>query len=488
MYGNAKYDASEKAFRLDGTSGTYMSGTQNLGTGTPAHTITGWFKQVVSLNNWTYVMFIGTSGNGTQSGMLISNTGQIVFDIYNTRIDTTVDASTGIWHHFAGVFKGGTSVWDNASTDLYINGKLEGSAAPDSGTQYPFNLTGNGIQFGSATAFLRYFNGFISQFKLYDTALTASEVKTLYDMGRCSNAIPKTLHIMGGMMRYNNDIGKLQIHNGAQWSTIGGITATGGTITQVNGYRLHTFTSSGTFTLINTGGYVDILIVGGGGAGGGVSNGGGGGAGGIKFAQNFPLTPGTYTIVVGAGGAANGSANLPGASGSNSSFSLPTNTGHGGGGGGEYGVAATAGGSGGGAGAYAGSQSGGTANQGTNSTFTGYGNNGGNSSGTSASRAGGGGGGAGGAGGANNGVVPGQGGDGINLSATFGTDVGESGHFASGGHGQSRQATGVVYNGPLGGGGGNNGVRSGLANTGGGGHGGSGNSGGSGIVIIRYLI
>jgi hypothetical protein len=86
------------------------------------------------------------------------------------------------------------------------------------------------------------------------------------------------------------------------------------------------------------------------------------------------------------------------------------------------------------------------------------------------------------------GSAPGQGGDGINLSATFGTDVGESGHFASGGHGQNRQDTGKVYNGPLGGGGGNNGVRSGLANTGGGGHGGSGNSGGSGIVIIRYLI
>jgi hypothetical protein len=195
MHGNAEYDASEKAFRLDGTSGTYMSGTQNLGTGTPAHTITGWFKQVVSLNNWTYVMFIGTSANGQQSGMLVSNTGQIVFDIFNTRIDTTVDVVDGRWYHFAGVFKGGTSTWDNASTDLYINGQLEGSAAPDSGTQYSFNLTGNGIQFGSSTNFNRYFNGSISNFKLYDTALTASEVKTLYDMGRTGRVVPKTLQI-----------------------------------------------------------------------------------------------------------------------------------------------------------------------------------------------------------------------------------------------------------------------------------------------------
>jgi hypothetical protein len=134
-------------------------------------------------------MFIGTSGNGTQSGLIITNTGQISFDIYGTRIDTTVDASTGIWHHFVGVFKGGTSVWDNASCDLYINGQLEGSAAPDSGTQQSFNLTGNGIQFGSSTNFNRYFNGFISNFKLYNVALEASEVRKLYNLGRTGRSM-----------------------------------------------------------------------------------------------------------------------------------------------------------------------------------------------------------------------------------------------------------------------------------------------------------
>src|SRR6056300_1004400 len=304
MRGNAKYDASEKAFRLDGTSGTYMSGTQNLGTGTPAHTITGWFKQVVSLNNWTYVMFIGTSANGKQSGMLISNTGQIVFDIYNTRIDTTVDAGTGIWHHFAGVFKGGTSTWDNASTARYINGKLEGSAEPDSGTQYSFNLTGNGIQFGTSTSSpFRYFNGSISNFNLYDCALTAQEVKTLYDMGRTGHIVnPQPLHIAApvqvektlripidntntgtytqGMIRYNTDYSKLQVHNGFVWTTLGGVSATGGTITYVDGYTIHTFTDSGTFTLIS-GGEVEYLVVAGGGGAPGRDVGGGGGAGGL---------------------------------------------------------------------------------------------------------------------------------------------------------------------------------------------------------------
>ena len=133
-------------------------------------------------------------------------------------------------------------------------------------------------------------NGCISNFKLYDTALTAEEAKTLYDMGRCSSAIPKTLHIMGGMMRYNNDINRLQIHNGVKWSTIGGISGTGGTVTQVGGYKIHTFTSSGTFTL-NSGGDVEYLVV----AGGGGAGSGGGGAGGMLTGTISNLTPVSYT-------------------------------------------------------------------------------------------------------------------------------------------------------------------------------------------------
>jgi len=45
------------------------------------------------------------------------------------------------------------------------------------------------------------------------------------------------------------------------------ITATGGTITEVDGYRIHTFTSNGTFT-IDVATNVEVLVVAGGGNGG----------------------------------------------------------------------------------------------------------------------------------------------------------------------------------------------------------------------------
>ena len=61
------------------------------------------------------------------------------------------------------------------------------------------------------------------------------------------------------------------------------MTATGGTITTGGNYKVHTFTSSGTFIITQLGsiGQVDALIIAGGGSGSGYG-GGGGGAGGMQ--------------------------------------------------------------------------------------------------------------------------------------------------------------------------------------------------------------
>jgi hypothetical protein len=62
------------------------------------------------------------------------------------------------------------------------------------------------------------------------------------------------------------------------------ISATGGTITEAGGFKIHTFTSSGTFSVssVDDGATLEYVIIAGGGAGGGDNNNstGGGGAGG----------------------------------------------------------------------------------------------------------------------------------------------------------------------------------------------------------------
>ena len=82
------------------------------------------------------------------------------------------------------------------------------------------------------------------------------------------------------------------------------ISATGGNQTPANGlapgngYKYHTFTSPGTFT-VSSGGNVELLLVGGGSAGAT----GAGGAGGLIFSTSIPVTTvSPYPITVGSGG------------------------------------------------------------------------------------------------------------------------------------------------------------------------------------------
>ena len=135
-----------------------------------------------------------------------------------------------------------------------------------------------------------------------------------------------------GMMRFNTDTSKVEFYNGATWFGISGISATGGTVADVGGYRVHTFTTSGTFT-VSAGGNADVLVVAGGGSGGGA----GGGGGGANYAN-------------GTAGIGGGSARNSGANGQQSN-SVPTDGGAGGantgGGGGGEGISVGNGGAGG---------------------------------------------------------------------------------------------------------------------------------------------
>ena len=271
------------------------------------------------------------------------------------------------------------------------------------------------------------------------------------------------------------------------------LVASGGNQTYTYGsYVVKVFKSSGTFTVTSPG-KIDYLIVGGGGSGGAGDNndggGGGGGAGGVVFKTGQSIGNGSYSVVVGSGGA---TSTGQGNKGGNSAFRGYTAIG--GGGGGYADSAGHAGGSGGGGSRYY--NVGGSAQQ-PGSASGGYGYAGGRA--YNARAAAGGGGGAGGSGKTPTNISwGGAGGNGRNYSSYFGTGVGESGYFASGGGGGGNDAANRTGSSPLGGGGGGGTSWSGPAGqayTGGGGGGGDGDSGsqvsggagGKGVVIVRYL-
>jgi hypothetical protein len=319
-----------------------------------------------------------------------------------------------------------------------------------------------------------------------------------------------------------NDDATTQV--GAQY-----VEASGGNTTATCGdFKIHTFTSPGTFTVTKSGNAsgnneIEYIVVGGGGSGsakGPGDSGGGGGAGGFRYSSpslapvTYPAKPLTgtalnlpatgYPITVGAGGAGNpnpGGTCAPsgnGANGSNTIFSTITSTGGGRGGydNPRQNGSGFPGGSGGGSGSGTGSGptiSAGTGN--TPSVTPPQGNPGGTFSyaGSPPNGCAAAGGGALAAGsnsvGGNNQTTGGVGAGVPNAFGTSGENCGTNYYFAGGGGGGSRSPTT-----PIGGlGGGGNVSTAGSTNTGGGGGvaqgspgSAAGNSGGSGIVIIRY--
>ncbi len=249
--------------------------------------------------------------------------------------------------------------------------------------------------------------------------------------------------------------------------------ATGGAVSTNGAYRVHTFTSSGTFTPGDVT-VVEYLVVGGGGAGW-KKTGAGGGGGAVESGSNLDVSASaTFTVTVGAGGVATKAGTQ--ARGQDSVFGSVTA--NGGAGAFEYRGAAGA---------------------------SGNGNAGGTSSGSPPHYGRGGGGGAGAAGVAATKLAGGNGGDGVQ-SAFSGSAI----HYGGGGGGGAYNTGGTVGTGGQGGGGDAGAIGAkhtagqgvdGAVNTGGGGGGNSNNygkgsgqgaitggSGGSGVVIVRYQL
>jgi hypothetical protein len=246
------------------------------------------------------------------------------------------------------------------------------------------------------------------------------------------------------------------------------IQATGGNITYVNGYKIHTFLTSGTFTVLSGSATVKALVVGGGGGGGGYIGGGGGG-GVVKYTANLNVS-GINTITVGDGGLGQDAFHSPGPSrdgtngGSSSIGNLLVSAG------GTWNPTLEQGGS-------SGSFTGGASNN----------NNGGGGGGAAANGA--------------NAVAHYAGNGGIGVLSSITGDATYYGGGGGGGYYDTNYPV-LAYPGLGGLGGGGNGAYdytwnltnrpSGTPNTGGGGGGstGGGNSGGgdggSGIVIIAY--
>jgi hypothetical protein len=547
LVNGAAYSSTDRALTFDGGN-DYVTGNLTGISGNFIFSASLWVYHTSTTENQPQFFTIGSNAVNQMIGFRL-NGSMTEIRLYFYSRDTlvaTISTILNTWNHFVVTYDGSTQ-------SVYQNGVLVKSQA-GSGLNLPQNPELR-IGYRSGGASTEYLNGYLSNFKLWNVALMAKEIAQEYALGRTGKSINLTdtalclggtvpraqLDVRGsayingivgtgptggliipsgtsaqqptgvtGMLRFNTTLGRLQVHDGTFWKSINRMSASGGTVTYVGGYTVHTFKTGGSFT-VASGGDIDVLMVGGGG-GGGADNAGGGGAGGLIFRPRLLVDAGSYTIDIGTGGTgAPAQGTTAGKGGDTEAFGL-TAVGGGYGNNGNSDGTQNSGGSGGGGDGERGT-AGGTGTQpsqsGDSGTY-GYGNDGGDGY-PSNNNAGGGGGGAGVAGvdgGVNDG---GAGGDGLNevtvngfvynFADIFGTASGEiiSGEawFAGGGAGGNKNEVTTSISGGNGGGGGtaNYYTDSGTANTGGGGGGSTytgsitpaGGNGGSGIVIIRYL-
>jgi hypothetical protein len=456
---------------FDGTD-DYVQTSSTLGNlGSGDWTFSVWWKANGTQSDFTSLISQGFTGGISSGAWALKVKGTSVQNFINfsfatafetiTDVQTSTNANDGNWHNI--VVKRSVN-----TCTLYMDGQSVGT----------FNVSG-GFVFGTgANTFIGYtprdaafILGNLGIVMKYNRAISDSEM----------------------LQNYYAHLNRFQSNQAF---------AIGGTVSSVieNGvkYRVHTFTSSGTLTVLSSG-KVESLVVAGGGGGGG-NHAGGGGAGGLIYNTDYSVTTGNKTVTVGAGGSKSTGFQLEtGQNGNNSVFDDITTLGGGGGGNRQDGGPANlqfgkSGGSGGGSGGQGQDP---TPNLWVGGAGTvGQGSNGGSAT----FHAGGGGGGAGGDGAAGTTInggsantFPGNGGIGKQISIN-GTPT----YYAGGGGGGGY--IGGPYAGTGGLGGGGEGQKStgqtvnGTANTGGGGGGadGGGNAnggnGGSGIVIIRYRI
>ena len=230
-----------------------------------------------------------------------------------------IDYGDDEWHHITAI-KNGTS-----SISLYIDGVYANSDSS-------IATTGTLVNTGDFRVGVSWI-GSLDDIKIYNYTRNSKQITEDLNAGHPIGGSP--ISSMVGHWKFDEGYGT-SARNSNGYPAIGGSgAATGGTITESDGWKIHTFTTSndgaGVFNVSSAIENAKVLVVAGGG-GGGQEGGGGGGGGEVESYTGVSISAGAKDITVGSGGA--GSTGSRGTNGGNSTALGYTAVG--GGGGGDY--------------------------------------------------------------------------------------------------------------------------------------------------------
>ncbi len=177
------------AFAFDGVNDYVTNSTPGITSVTNTFTMEFWAWPTASRNSTAertsgisgisgqrYAIWPGYLGNGlgpVGAGVSVGNNGVSVFELGNTYLSSLLVYNTNLtgWTH-VGV------VYTNRQPKLYLNGTLVRTGLTS--TRIPFP----GIWFGECGAGYGYYKGYLDEVSIYNRALTATELQSIYNAGR----------------------------------------------------------------------------------------------------------------------------------------------------------------------------------------------------------------------------------------------------------------------------------------------------------------
>ena len=165
--------ANQYSVSFDG-SDDYMDIPDSTALETTAFTWSAWFYctaidrfHMLVDTSTNYSFFLGYS-------IFVRNNNQIRFASYhaNDILDSTTTVSANTWYHVAATHESG-------SDKLYVNGSLEASG---SASTFSVSDAAN-LRIGSSSIFGMYHQGLIDEVAFFNSALSASNITSIYNSG-----------------------------------------------------------------------------------------------------------------------------------------------------------------------------------------------------------------------------------------------------------------------------------------------------------------
>jgi hypothetical protein len=217
-----------------------IDSTSNLGiSGASPRTFSAWMKTTDAGGGWDVIVATGNTSNTSNNFELDYRSSVIIWERWGLSVMGSVTVNDGNWHHAC-------ITYDGNILKLYVDG------SEDTGGDFPYTIgattsTDTPVRIGGMNHGSKYFNGQIDEVAIFDYALSASQVTTLWGGGTSvSNPMalpnpPKVYYPLGtsawngNFLAENNAIGDYVFDfDGSDNIEIDSIGSTISTMTQIS--------------------------------------------------------------------------------------------------------------------------------------------------------------------------------------------------------------------------------------------------------------